>query len=51
MQMILLRILDYTIENVIQKLEINGNKIFQWFSDNYLKANPDKCHFLTDKNI
>ena len=40
---------DYTIENVIQKLEINGNKIFQWFSDNYLKANPDKCHFLTNK--
>ena len=40
---------DYTIENAIQKLEINGNKIFQWFSDNYLKANPDKCHFLTNK--
>jgi len=41
---------EFTIEKVIEKLEINGNKIFQWFTDNYLKANPDKCHFLTNKN-
>ena len=40
---------ESTIEKVIEKLEINGNKIFQWFTDNYLKANPDKCHFLTNK--
>ena len=22
---------------------------FQWFSDNQMKANPDKCYFITSK--
>ena len=33
-----------SIEEVIQKLEIASKTLFQWFSDNKLKANPDKCH-------
>ena len=24
--------------------------LFQWFSDNKMKANPDKCHFLCSSN-
>ena len=27
--------------------EINAEKLFQWFYNNFLKANPEKCHFLT----
>ena len=25
---------------------INADKLFHWFSNNYLKDNPDKCHLL-----
>ena len=34
------------LEKIIQKL-------FDWFSDNSFKANPDKCHLLinTDENV
>ena len=35
-----------SIEEVIQKLENAPKTLFQWFSDNQMKANPDKCHFL-----
>ena len=37
-------------EVVLEILEKNLNKIFQWFSGNFLKANPDKSHFLTNKS-
>ena len=35
------------------KLEKNIDNLFDWFSDKFLKANPDKCHLLvnTDANI
>ena len=29
-------------------LEENTDKLFDWFSNNYLKANPDKCHLLVN---
>ena len=32
------------IEQVIQKLENAAQTLFRWFSDNQMKANPDKCH-------
>ena len=35
-----------SIEEVTQKLENAAKTLFQWFSDNQMKANPDKCHFL-----
>ena len=45
----------YNLENekVTKLLEKNTNKFFGWFSDNFLKANPDKCHLLinTDENV
>ena len=39
-----------SIEEVIQKLENAAKTLFQWFSDNQMKANPDKCHFLCSSN-
>ena len=44
----------YDLEfKVIESLEKNVDKLFHWFSDNFLKANPDKCHLLinTDENV
>ena len=45
----------YDIANgkAVKLIEKNINKLFDWFSDNFLKANPDKCHLLinTDKNV
>ena len=37
-------------EEVIQKLENAAKTLFQWFNDNQMKANPDKCHFLCNTN-
>ena len=34
----------------IQKLEKAVKTLFQWFSDNQMKANPDKCHFLCNSD-
>ena len=39
-----------SIEEVIQKLENAAKTRFQWFSDNQMKAYPDKCHFLRSLN-
>ena len=39
-----------SIENVIEKLENAAKTLFQWFSDNQMKTNPDKCHFLCNTN-
>ena len=37
-------------EEVIQKLEDAAKTLFQWFRDNQMEANPDKCHFLCSSN-
>ena len=44
---------DLELDEVIESLEKTTDKLFQWFSDNFLKANPDKCHLLinTDENV
>ena len=44
---------DLEHDKVIESLEKNFDKLFHWFSDNFLKANPDKCHLLinTDENV
>ena len=39
-----------SMEEVIQKLENAAKTLFQWFSDNQMKANPDKCHILCNSN-
>ena len=45
---------DLENEKVIKLLEKKiNNKLFDWFSENFLKANSDKCHLLinTDEYI
>ena len=39
-----------SMEEVIQKLENTAKTLFQWFSNNQIKANSDKCHFLCNSN-
>ena len=35
-----------SVEEVIQKSENAAKTLFQWFRDNQMTANADKCHFL-----
>ena len=39
-----------TPEEVIIQLEKSSKSIFEWFENNGMKANPDKCHLLLSKN-
>ena len=52
MQMIIHHIEHQTlyIDEVIQSLEHDSMMLFQWFSDNQMKANISKCHLLVNKN-
>ena len=52
MQMIIHHIEQQTlyIDEVIQSLEHDSMMLFQWFSDNQMKANISKCHLLVNKN-
>ena len=38
------------IDLIIEKLEVKANDIFQWFNENAMKANADKCHLLITTN-
>ena len=40
--------LDSKLKNIVKLLEENADKLFDWFSNNYLKANPDRCHLLVN---
>ena len=44
---------DLERNKVIKSLEKNIDKLFEWLSDNFLKASPDKCHLLinTDEKV
>ena len=48
MQMIQLNIYacHKNIDNVIWSLEKYSTLIIQWFKDNFMKLNTDKCHFM-----
>ena len=39
-----------SIKEVIQKLENAAKALFQWFSDNQIKAKPEKGNFLCNTN-
>ena len=39
-----------SIEDVIRILENDSMKLFNWFSDNMMKANKDKCHLIVSSN-
>ena len=38
---------SYRLEDVLDSLENASLKLFDWFSNNQMKANPDKCNLLT----
>ena len=38
-------------EEVIKKLELATTDLFQWFSENGMKVNPDKCHLLLSSTL
>ena len=35
---------------IIEKLDVKANHVFQWFNENAMKANADKCHLLITTN-
>ena len=39
-----------TIEEVIEKLQKTANDLFSWFSNNEMKANPEKFQFILNTN-
>ena len=34
------------LEVLLSKLQICALKLFEWFSNNYMKMNSDKCHLI-----
>ena len=38
------------LDAVINKLEESTNKLFQWFGNNHMKTNADKCYFPVTGN-
>ena len=39
-----------SINDVITSLQDSSEKLFQWFSDNQLKENTDKCHLIVSSD-
>ena len=43
-------IVENNIDNVIASLEQDSDALFNWFKNNRLKNNVDKCHVLVSTN-
>ena len=43
-------IVENNIDNVIASLEQVSDALFNWFKNNRLKNNADKCHVLVSRN-
>ena len=41
---------ETTPENLVSSLESCSASLFQWFSNNQMKANHEKCHLLMNVN-
>ena len=39
------------LDEVISKVQSSSKTPFQWFADNQMKANPDKCRFICNPNL
>ena len=37
---------SFSIDEVINKLELDSQILMEWFRGNYLKPNPDKFHLI-----
>ena len=42
--------IENDMEDVIFKFQNSSKLLFQWFMDNQMKPNPDKCHFICSTN-
>ena len=41
---------DRNFEAFLSKLQICALKLFEWFSNNYMKTNSGKCHLVLSSN-
>ena len=41
---------DSKLENILKLLEETADKLFNWFSNNYLKSNSGKCHLFVNRD-
>ena len=41
---------DLNLDNVISNLEKSTNSLLNWFRENHMKANADKCHLLVSSD-
>ena len=41
---------DFSLDNVISNLEKSTNSLLNWFRENHMKANADKCALLVSSN-
>ena len=41
---------DFSLDNVISNLKKSTNSLLNWFRENHMKANADKCHLLVSSN-
>ena len=41
---------NFNLEEVMQKLELTTNNLFEWFKANHMKANAGKCHVLVTRD-
>ena len=39
-----------SIDSFTTSLQISAKRLFQWISDNQMKGNSDRCHFITNTN-
>ena len=37
---------DFSLDNVISNLEKSNNSLLNWFRENHMKTNANKCHLL-----
>ena len=42
---------DFNLEEVMQKLELITNNLFEWFNKNHMKANAEKYHLVNTRDI
>ena len=42
---------DKNLEVLLSKLQICALKLLEWFSNNYMKMNSDKCHLILSSNV
>ena len=41
---------EFNLDNVISNSEKSANSLLNWFRENHMKANADKCHLLVISN-